>query len=548
MSDYLIKNATIVDGSGNDAYQGSILVRDDKISRIIKGDGRHAGRLPGAKRVFDAQGKIATPGFIDIHSHNDWLLPDPHHIDVIAPLIRQGVTTVVTGQCGFSPAPLFPDKIDEINVVCDLLCDNAIPNDYSSMNSFFEHLEKDGIAVNMAHFIGHATLKGTLKGASSSERFNIHDLCRLEHVIEESFDAGAFGISFGLGYTPGMFSSRRELQWFANFAGKRAAVLAVHLKAYSTVSPCYPLIPGGTPHNIIALRDSISIAKRADAALQISHLIFPGESAWKTVDRVLKIIEKEYASGFDISFDAFPYTAGNTTIAAVLPYWFLNNFEENIGDERKLKRVKFMLKLSKRLFKFDIGDIQLLKAYHHPFERYEGMNFHDIARDRKGEVIDTYIDFVKSSEAKARILIGNYYDSDNPESVMARILSHPLCRFETDTLITRRGMQNPATYGNFPKILSRFTRESPTMKLEEAIHKMTAASARKVGIRKRGEITEGNYADLVILDYERISEISQGNTSPRGIEYVFINGKPAFEKNRVERKKLYGRVLRRDSQ
>ena len=128
---------------------------------------------------------------------------------------------------------------------------------------------------------------------------------------------------------------------------------------HSTVSTCYPLIPGGTPHNIIALRDSISIAKRADAALQISHLIFPGESAWKTVDRVLKIIEKEYASGFDISFDAFPYTAGNTTIAAVLPYWFLNNFEENIGDERKLKRVKFMLKLSKRLFKFDIGDIQL---------------------------------------------------------------------------------------------------------------------------------------------------------------------------------------------
>jgi N-acyl-D-amino-acid deacylase len=548
MSDYLIKNATIVDGTGNDSYRGSILIKDDRISKIIRGDGKRSERLPRAKVVCDAQGKIASPGFIDIHSHNDWLLPDPLHIEVMEPLIRQGVTTVVTGQCGFSPAPLFADKIDEINVVRDILCDNAIPNEYPTMNTFFEHLERDGIAVNMAHFIGHATLKGTLKGASSSERFNINDLCRLEYSIEESFDAGAFGISFGLGYTPGMFSSHKELQWFANFAGRENAVLAAHLKAYSTISPCYPFIPGGTPHNVIALRDMVSIAKRADAALQISHLIFPGESTQKTAERVLKIVEKEYASGFDISFDAFPYTAGNTTIAAVLPYWFLNNFEENIHDNGKLKRVKFMFKISKRLLKFDIGDIQLLKAYHQPYEKYEGMNFHEIARNEKRELLDTYIDFVKSSNAKARILIGNYYDSETPDSVMARILSHPLCRFETDTLITRRGVQNPATYGNFPKIISKFTRESPIMKLEEAIHKMTAASARKIGIRKRGEITEGNYADLVIFDYDKINENTQGTMYPPGVEYVFINGKPILEKNRIERKKLSGRLLRRNDQ
>lgn len=543
--DYLIRDVTIVDGTGKTPYRGSVLISGERIEHIIT-DEKQQKKLPRKKRVINGRGKFLSPGFIDIHSHVDWILPDPDHLEALEPLVRQGITTVVTGQCGFSPAPLFNERISDVDRFSDLLCDKPIPLNSSSLNTFLENLEDQGVALNMAPFIGHATLKATLQGITASTKFSIEELARIERVIEESFDAGAFGISFGLGYVPGMYSSRQELQWFTSLVGRMRGVCAVHLKAYSTISPCYPYIPGGTPHNLLALKETIALARNAGAALQISHLIFPGPASWKTEKRVFRSIERAYADGLDISFDAFPYTAGNTTIAAVLPYWFINNFEENIKNTALLRKLRIMFAISKRFLKFDIGEIVLLKAHYEPFEKYEGQNFHAIARDMEQEPLDAYLTVTDVTESKARILIDGYYNTDGHDGLMARVLAHPLCRFETDALITRKGKQNPATYGTFPRIIARLTREAQLMTLEEAIYKMTGATARKMGIQKRGIIAPGNYADLVLFDYEKIQDSDEEMKPAAGIEAVFINGNPVLRDGKLERKKLSGTVLRKN--
>lgn len=547
MTDYLIKNAVIVDGTGTSSYRGSVLLNREKVAKIIPQDGKGAPKLPAARSVIDAKGLTLAPGFIDIHSHGDWLLPDPDHVEVMEPLVRQGITTVVTGNCGFSPAPLFRDRFDEVARFAALLCDRPVPFDLAPMDAFFTRLERQGTAVNMAHLIGHATLRGTMKGILSDEKLGVDDLRRLDYAIDESFEAGAFGLSFGLGYPPGMFVPAGELEWFAVRAARRGAVLPVHLKAYSTVSPSYPFLPGGTPHNIIALNEALRIAQRTGVSLQISHLIFAGESTWKTADRVFKRIEKEYSSGLDVDFDAFAYPCGNTTIIVTLPLWFLRDLEENLKNPKLVRRLKFLSEIARRAFHFDFADIVLMKAYHPPYEKYEGKTFGQIASETGREVMDAYLHFVEVSGGRARIMARGYYDNESPRGLMARVLSHPLCKFETDTLMTRKGVQNPAAFGNFPKILGKMVREYGLMTLEEAVRKMTGASARKLGMAKRGEVREGYYADLVLFDSGKIGENPEPGRPPSGVEYVFINGMPALAKGVMERKKLHGRVLRKNS-
>ncbi|MCU0847478.1 MAG: amidohydrolase family protein [Spirochaetes bacterium] len=546
MADYLIKDALIVDGTGGKPFTGSVTLTGGRIDRIIKKNGRSGG-APRAKKTINASGLALSPGFIDIHSHCDWLLPDPNNAEVLAPLMLQGVTTVVTGQCGSSPAPVFRDNTGTLDFVSDVLCDNPISFDNPTLGSFFTALEKNGIAMNMAHFIGHGTLNLTMKGEAYRRRFTPAELVRMAASIDESFDSGAFGLSFGLGYPPGIFSGLEELEWFAGFAGRRKAVVSVHLKSLGAISPAYPFIPGGTPHNLMALREMVDVAKKSGAALQVSHLIFTGKPSWKTADAMIGAIEKESASGLDIAFDAFPYTAGNTAMVALIPSWFFKNFDRNIKSRLMIARFRAMWKIANMIMGFDVyGDTIVLKANYEPFEKYDGMTFSAIAAAEGITTFDAFLLLAEKTKAMTRVLIPGYYDNEGPDGIMTRVLNHPLCRFETDAIITRKGFQNPATYGNFPKILGGISRDMGLMPLEEAVRKMTGASASRLGIKKRGEIREGYYADLVLFDPQKINENPEPNKPALGIKHVFINGGHAVDSGRLDRKKTHGRVLRKN--
>ncbi|MCP4132762.1 MAG: amidohydrolase family protein [bacterium] len=542
MHDYCIKNATIIDGTGNAPYEGSLLVKKDTISEIIRG---RETRLPRAKKTISGEGKVLSPGFIDIHTHYDFILNEPDHFDAMEQVISQGITTVVTGQCGFSPAPLFQDHISDMHNFAVLLCDGPFKESDSSMNSFFERLETQGVVCNMAHMAGHAALRATIKGLFSAERLTMSDLRRIQYSLDESFDAGVFGLSFGLAYPPGMFAPKAEINWFASIAKRRGGIVTAHLKAYNALSDLYPIIPGGTAHNVIALREVINMARDVDVPLQVSHLLFVFKPTWKTADRCLGMIEKAYKQGVDIAFDGFPYLYGNTGILAIFPHWFIEGFTNNIGKRSMYRKLKMNLTAARYFLKFDSGKFRVLSAWYEPYKKYEGMLFSDIARDLGLDVIDTLIDFTEKSEGKARILTADYYDGLGPDSITGRLMAHPLCHFETDALVTREGLQNPAAAGCFPRILGTYSREYGLMSMADAVHRMTGASARRIGIQKRGELRKGYFADLVLFDPETIRDREDRTEPVTGIDYVFINGSPVVGNKGFEKKKKFGKVLRK---
>lgn len=542
MYNYRIKDVLVVDGTGAEPYTATVLLKKDTIARIVRG-----GRCPAAQKTIDGKGLVLAPGFIDCHSHNDWLLADPDHGALTEPLIRQGVTTVATGQCGGSPAPLFPDHPETLDFVQDALADRPIALDDGTMDRFLARLTRQGVALNMAHAAGHGTLNLTLKGEDYRRPFTPGEYARLDRAVEESLEAGAFGVTFGLGYPPGILSANDEITHVVRIAARRDALVSVHLKSYATVSAAYPLVPGGAPHNVKALREVIDLARAAGARLQISHLIFPGRGAWSTADRLFAMIERERAAGLDVAFDAFPYLSGNTCLVAMIPAWFWQDFDRNVQKPGMVRRFRLEYAVVKRIFGGDIyGNTVLMRANHEPFERYEGRTFAEIARDRREGVFDSFFHLCVQTRGMARILIPSYYDHEGRDGLLAATLAHPLCRFETDTLITRRGFQNPATYGTFPKILGRYVRDLRIMGLADAVHRMTGASAARLGLARRGTVAEGNYADLVLFDDRTIDANPDPNGEPAGISAVFINGAPALMKGVVNRRARHGRVLRKN--
>jgi len=297
--DYLIKNGKIIDGSGSPAFEGSLAIKDGRIAEILNNQDDITALEKNCKKVIDALGLMVCPGFIDMHSHADWVLPLPDHPTTLAPLLEQGITTVVGGNCGYSTAPLAPSSLylDLVASESEFLADKPLNFEWSSMASFFEHLEQKGLALNLAMLAGHGNLRLSMFGQP--------DVCPGEQgfaemawTAGEALKEGACGISLGLGYSPGIFSDISELEKLAICAREHDRLLTVHLKAYTKLSGAYPLkLVGNRPHNIRALEEMIDLARRTGVKMQISHLLFVGRSTWPLADRCLGLIENAVAEG-----------------------------------------------------------------------------------------------------------------------------------------------------------------------------------------------------------------------------------------------------------
>ena len=316
--DLIIKDAFVVDGTGAPGFKGSLAVSGDAIAAVAR-DGEDASSW-AAERVIEAEGLTIAPGFIDMHSHADFVLPLDYHPDLIRPFMEQGVTTVVAGNCGFSPAPLAENSAhqDLLDWAAELLGDRPLDRAWTTMAEFLDHLDRREIAVNLAQLAGHGTIRASLFGRDHSWPGD-DGLAQMEALLTEALDAGAFGLSFGLGYEPGMYVERRELEKMAALAAGRGAPLTVHLKALSVISPAYGVNPFSRPHNLRAIEEMLALAEKTGVQLQLSHLIFVGRKTWSTCDRAVDLIERARQRGVDVAFDSFPYTCGNTTIYVTMP-------------------------------------------------------------------------------------------------------------------------------------------------------------------------------------------------------------------------------------
>jgi len=347
-------------------------------------------------------------------------------------------------------------------------------------------------------------------------------LNEMRAMLERAMSDGAVGVSTGLGYFPGMIAKPAELGALAEVAGRAGGIITSHLRAYSTRSLFFD---SEIPHNLLAVREMVEVARRAKTPLQISHLIFVGRRTWPTVNEVLADIEAAKNDGVDVTFDTFPYTGGNTTIRVIFPAWSQNNLVELLNSADGWARLSDSFR---PLSPFIAEGAQLMWAANPSFAHLEGKFFGEIGESLKLDPVQAYLTIARESRAMARVMMHLYSGDDRDEHALCAAMAHPLNMFEMDTILTSQQHQNPASFGTFPKILGHYVREMGLLSLETAIHKMTGMAAAKMRLAGRGFIREGYAADLAIFNPETISceaDFTHPEVSPTGIEYVMVNGR-----------------------
>ncbi|HVM95039.1 MAG TPA: amidohydrolase family protein [Candidatus Acidoferrales bacterium] len=536
--DLILRHATVVDGSGAEPVTGDVAVDGGSIRAVGS-----LGDLKGANEV-DCTGKVVAPGFIDMHSHSDWVAPLPEHGDVLAPLVEQGITTMIGGNCGCSPAPYLPSNKKLLPLVGRMLHDHELDYGWSSMGSFLDALEQRGVVLNIAQLVGHGTVRVAAMGSSQAAA-NAEQIAAMADLLRAGLDEGAIGFSTGLGYAPGVYADTNELVGITAPLKERGGIYTSHARSYIALGRFDDA--NQVPSNLHALDETAAIGRAHGVKVQHSHLIFVGDKTWPTTDRALEHLDR-LASEIDIGCDAFPYVGGNTTLVVFMPPWTLNNLKDATSDPEQRERVAGTLTWVLPALGMRWADTQILWVPDESKAHYQGLTVAEIAADRgKGET-ETYLDLVHELGSQTRIMNWNYSGRDGEEASLRKVLQHPLTCFEADTILTGNGFDNPASYGNFPRVLGRYVRDLKLITLPDAIRRMTGASAARFGIKDRGLIAPGLAADLVVFDPLTVGDNttrSQPNRSPSGIETVLLNGEIVVRKGKFARSSRAGKVLRR---
>jgi N-acyl-D-aspartate/D-glutamate deacylase len=538
--DLKLSGGSVIDGSGSPARRVDVALTGDRITAV--------GDLSGlaAARTVDCTGKTVTPGFIDIHSHSDWLVPGGNHGALVEPFVRQGMTTLVGGNCGFSPAPITDQNRGAAHDASRLIVDEAIDLRWQTMGEFLDGLEQTGVSLNVAQLVGHGTVRAAVTGPLNPAPPSPDELAAMERLVRDALAVGCVGVSTGLGYPPGIFAAEDELAHFAGWAARENKLFTSHLKAYSWMSGAFASDPMTEPHNLAALDEILRVGEASSARVQVSHLIFVGRQTWPSWPKALARIDAARARGLDVAFDAFPYTAGNTTASVIFPAHILPRLEAVLADPEELANLRAFATFAFEALGFGLPDIQIMRANAPALNQYDGLRITDAAARAGMEPFDFYCRLVLESNRNARVLIHTYSGDRGEEEALRAVLAHPQCLIETDTFVTREGHQNPASYGTFPRALSTYVKEG-LFTLEEAVRKMTGGAAERLGWKDRGWVRPGCAADLVVLDAATLQDTAtfeEPARFPLGIERVLINGRAVIADGRYDAGANAGRVLR----
>jgi len=362
------------------------------------------------------------------------------------------------------------------------------------MAEFLDRVQETGPIVNMAELVGHAAIRystaDTVRGAMNREELN-----KCLDSTRQAFDEGACGLSFGLGYDPGMYSPLDEIEAFCSVAAEASKPVTVHLKAYSKISPCYPLTSRGA-HNVRALKEMLEAAEKTGVRLQLSHFIFVGRGSWSLADECLELVEDTRRKGVDVMIDAFPYTCGNTTIYAPFADWFVAGLPESHRSLTARVRLRVEMVIGLRLVGFQYKDFQVMDAAVPGREDLNGLFLSEIAKKWHKAPFHVMLELAEKSGGAALMLFHTYSGEPGNEAPLEKVLSNDLCLFETDVAIKASGYPNPSGLGTFPKILGDYVREKKMIGLENAIRRMTLASAERFGITGTGSLHPGKAADM----------------------------------------------------
>ncbi|MCC6018296.1 MAG: D-aminoacylase [Candidatus Verstraetearchaeota archaeon] len=537
-----ILNGIIVDGSGNPWFKANIAIEDGRISAIS----RH--EYFNAERVIDASGLIVAPGFIDIHSHSDvTLLVDP----LAESKVMQGVTLEVVGNCGSSAAPVIGDFA--VKRMRRRLAEYNLNLEWSSVGEYLSFMERRGVSVNVAMLVGHGQIRSCVMGFEAREP-TLSELEEMKLLLRDSLEDGAFGMSSGLVYAPGRFAKTDELVELCRVVAEYNGLYATHIR--------------GERETIIeAVSEALYIAEKSGVRLQLSHHP-PKIGAYGKSVETLKMIEDARGRGLDVACDFHPYTAGSTSLSALLPAWAQEGGFEKIIERLRdpVTRVKIREDMIREpipgpgpcgLVKRGLWNMIFLSECNVNKDLI-GKSFDEIAKLRGKDPFEAYFDILLEENLSGSI-IGFYYDENDIRNVAvspySMVGSDGYALAPRGVLVREGG--HPRSYSTFPMVIRKYVRgESRSellydrgdkiMSLETAIMKMTSLPASRLNIHDRGLIRVGFQADICIFDYNRISDLStyyNPQVFPVGVEYVIVNGVIVVDRGRHTGAKP-GKVLR----
>lgn len=503
MFDVVIKNGTIIDGTGASMFLGDVGIRENKISKI--------GNLKNEKADIEinADGKYVCPGFIDVNNHSDtyWQLflnPD------LESLVYQGITTIIGGNCGSSIAPLTsPKNIESIQKWADL---RKINVNWLRFREFSEFMDDKNFSVNFGTLVGHGTMRrGILSDDARS--MNAKELNFLRKELADSMKDGAFGMSTGLVYTHARLASAEELVELANIVKKYNGVYATHIR-------------GEKEELIESCEEAVEIARKSGVKLHISHLKAMGKKNWKKMDEALDIIDHAFESGIDVSFDVYPYTNTGSVLYTLLPAWVSEGGKKMMIHRLKDPVIRAKVVSEMKKSDFDYNKVEIAIS---PLNRtLARRKISEIAASQEKSVEDAVIDILIASEGRV-ITSMEILSEDN----VKKAIKHPLSMIVTNGSgynLKHRStgeIVHPRSFGSFIKVLTQYVMKEKLLSFEEAIKKMTSFPAKKFALYKRGEIREDNFADIVVFDKKKLeSPATKENPYQysQGVEYVINNG------------------------
>lgn len=506
--DTVFANGSIVDGSGQTAFRADIAVSGDRISAI--------GDLAAAdsETRIDINGLTLAPGFIDVHTHSDLaaFLPEGSR-DLRLATLRQGVTTEICGNCGFSTFPAGPERMPEVlRHVQALFGRNA--SAYGTLADFGEALMETPLLTNIGTLVGHGTIRAHVMGFEN-RRPDSGEFNRLKHVLDQACDEGALGFSSGLIYSPGLYADANELIELSRVAARHGIPYVTHMR-----------------NELDGVQDAIDeallIGRESGASVQISHLKVAGRRNWGRSEAALEQIEMARTGGLDVGIDVYPYTAGSTMLAALLPPWANEGgigallFRLGNADMREQITVDCERGLpgwQNLIAAAGWDGIVIASAAGHP--ELEGRTISFLAADAGMNPVQFVCDLLVEEEARVLIVVHMMAEED-----VSRIVASPLALIGSDG-IPLPGKPHPRWAGSFARVLEVYVRGLGLLTLEQAVHKMTRKSALRFGLLDRGLIAVGSAADMVILDPSTIAAHASYDdpvAPPTGIIHVLVNG------------------------
>jgi len=570
--DLMIKGGEVVDGTGEKPFRADVGVAGDCIAAV--------GRLGDAEagKVIDAAGKAVCPGFINIHSHDDLYVIRPDYREVFEPYLRQGITTAVIGNCGWSPAPWTEKGGDLLlSTLTSMGVSRDLKKEWGTQADFHAYLEARPLPLNLVPLAAHGPIRIAVMGEEN--RFSTPgELEEMKELVREGMEAGCRGFSTGLTYFPGVYAHTDEIVELARVAGEYGGRYVTHVRGHSATYDR-------------AVEEAIEIAGRSGCPLQLSHVFAVPYLGWlatplyyavgviEAVNRVIplpgvpnavlkkavKRVDRALGEGMDIGMDFIPYVLGNSTVTQLYPPW------ANLGGTEKLLERLRDPEMRARIRR-DVENLQpkwphweegswsdnyikaigwkMLKILSVESEknRYmEGRRVEDLAREAGKDNFDFLADLAVEEGGSVTFLFGM---PPRPwtEKVFTLVQDHPQLSVGADTLWPEVGDPPPSGYGCFPRILGHYVRELGMYSLEEAVWRCTGLSASRFGLDDRGVVKEGAAADLVVFDPGKVADntsMEEPRAYPSGIEHVVVNGRVMVEEARYVAGDMPGRLLTR---